>query len=228
MAVKALTIERVPWDSLRNHPKNPRAGDTEAIVASIQANEVYRPIITARDGTILAGHHLWFALGELNRAEVDIVRLDVDPASPQATRIMLADNRTADLGRYDDGLLIELLQTLDAQDSPANELWGTGYTDDDLHDLLRQTAARLHPYASIDGASRLTPTPGDALDAYRANATRSLVLTFRLDEWEPLAALLRAARLEHDVDNNAEALLAVLRAAYPEEAASFSALASPA
>ena len=127
-----LTVERVPWDTLTQHPRNPRNGDIEAIKDSIRTSGVYRPIITAEDGTILAGHHLWLALGELNRTHVDIVRLPLHPASNEATRILVADNRTADLGNYDDGLLTQLLQDLDTETG----LTGTGYTNDDLTTLL--------------------------------------------------------------------------------------------
>jgi len=129
-----MQIETVPWDSLKPHQANPKNGDVDAIVQSVLRNEVYRPVITANDGTILAGHHLWYALGELRRDRVDIVRLDVDPDSARARRIMIADNRTADLGSYDDGLLVELLQQLQKDD----DLLGTGFTEDDLHELLDQ------------------------------------------------------------------------------------------
>jgi ParB-like chromosome segregation protein Spo0J len=131
-ALPDLTVERVPWDSLTQHPRNPRNGDVEAIKESILANGVYRPVIVAADGTILAGHHLWLALGELGRTQCDIVRLPIHPASTEATRILLADNRTADLGNYDDGLLARLLADLDADTG----LIGTGYDHDDLAALL--------------------------------------------------------------------------------------------
>jgi ParB-like chromosome segregation protein Spo0J len=127
-----LTVERVPWDSLTQHPRNPRNGDVDAIAESIRVNGVYRPVIIARDGTILAGHHLWLALREVGRTEVDVVRLPIHPASPEATRILLADNRTADLGNYDDGLLASLLRDLDTEVG----IIGTGYDHDDLAALL--------------------------------------------------------------------------------------------
>jgi hypothetical protein len=132
-----LTIERVPWADLKPHTANARNGDVDAIAESVVENGVYRPIVCAKDGTILAGHHLYYALGQLgDRPEVDIVRLDVDPGSTEATKIMIADNRTADLGGYDDGLLLALLQSLD-------DTAGTGYLETDvtsLADLLNHTA----------------------------------------------------------------------------------------
>jgi len=132
----ALDIRRVKWDDLRPHPSNARNGDIEAIAESVRVSGVYRPIIVAQEGTILAGHHLWFALGELGHPEVDIVRLPIRPDSPAALRIMVADNRTSDLGNYDRGLLAELLTTLDNDTG----LIGTGYSGDDLTRLLNNIA----------------------------------------------------------------------------------------
>ena len=206
----------IPIDAVGQHPKNANNGDVEAIAQSLLANGIFRPIVVQQStGYILAGNHTYAAMVSLGESAIPAIFLDVDDVA--ATKIMLADNRTAQLAIMDDGLLIDLLQDLAGQDVAA--LYGTGYTDADLLDLLSQSEKRLHPYASIDGASRLTPTPDEALDAYRTNATRSLVLTYRLDEWEPLAAMLRAAREKYSVDNNAEALLGALGELFPEEAA---------
>lgn len=124
-----LAIERVPWSTLTPHPRNPRNGDVEAIAESVAVNGVYRPIYCAADYTILAGHHLYNALGELGYDEVDVVRLPVEPGSEEALRIMLADNRTADLGIYDEGVLIDVIRDLA---DTALGIAGTGYTPDTL------------------------------------------------------------------------------------------------
>lgn len=123
--VHDLTTRRVPIGTLAPHPRNARNGDTDAIVTSLQVNGQYRPIVATADGTILAGNHTYAAAMQLGWQEIDVVLLDLDPNGPDAVRIMLADNRTADLGRYDDGLLLELLTDLP-------ELDGTGY---DAHDV---------------------------------------------------------------------------------------------
>ena len=70
MMTATLQIEQVAWDSLHQHPDNPRNGDVDAIVESVRVSGVYRPIVIAEDNTILAGHHLWMALGQLGREQV--------------------------------------------------------------------------------------------------------------------------------------------------------------
>jgi ParB-like chromosome segregation protein Spo0J len=216
---ETLQQHLVPMEELAPHPRNANNGDIDAIAQSLMANGMFRPVVVQRStGYILAGNHTYAAMASLGEAEIPAYYLDVTDA--QALKIMLADNRTAQLAVMDDGLLIDLLREVGAND--AANFFGTGYTDADLLDLLKQSESRLHPYASIDGASRVTPTPDESLDAYRANATRSLVLTYRLEEWEPLAAMLRAARARYDADNNATALLSALEELFPQEANQFS------
>lgn len=129
-----LSTVTKPWGELKPHPDNPRNGDTDAIAESLRVNGQYRPIVITEDGTILAGNHTYAAAGELGWDTLDAVVLAIDPHSTEAKRIMLADNRTADLGRYDDGLLAGLLALLDDAEGG---LLGTGYDADDLADLRR-------------------------------------------------------------------------------------------
>lgn len=117
---------------LHAYPGNPRVGDTSAIADSIRVNGLYRPVYGQRStGAVLAGNHTFAAAVALGATRVPVVWLDVD--DDQAKRIVLADNRTADLGAYDDRALAQLLVDLNAT---ADQLVGTGYTDDDLTELL--------------------------------------------------------------------------------------------
>lgn len=127
----SLTENLVPLGDLRPHPRNARNGDTDAIAESIRVNGVYRPLyVQASTHQILAGNHTAEAVQLLGGVNVPVVFLDVDDEA--ALRILVIDNRSADLGMYDDGLLVELLDELAAQ--PAG-LLGTGYQPDDLSDL---------------------------------------------------------------------------------------------
>jgi DNA modification methylase len=70
--------------------------------------------------------------------EIAATFVDVDEATAQ--RIVLADNRTADLGGYDDARLADLLEEVAAQG--ARELEATGYNQAYLDDLLAALEAR--------------------------------------------------------------------------------------
>jgi len=123
--------ELVGLDRLRPHPRNPRQGDLEAIGQSIDVNGFYGAVVASkRTGHILAGNHRFLAAKAQGLAEVPVTWVDVDEVGE--ARILAADNRTSDLGEYDDALLAGLLQGLDE----AGGLLGTGYGEDDLAELL--------------------------------------------------------------------------------------------
>lgn len=120
---------------LNPHPRNPRNGDTDTIATSITTNGLYRPIYAQRGtGHILAGNHTYAAALELGAERLPVVWLDV--TDEDAERIMLVDNKAADLGWYDNALLLDLLADITATDTG---LLGTAYTDDDLERLIAAT-----------------------------------------------------------------------------------------
>ena len=157
-----LTTRRVKLSTLRPHPRNARNGDVEAVAESLTVNGQYRPIVVTTDGTILAGNHTYAAALSLGWDRISVVTVDVAPESPEALRIMLADNRTADLGGYDDALLLELLRDLDSLD-------GSGYVEDDVAELELLTATQAGADLDLTGgsslASRFLIPPFTILDA---------------------------------------------------------------
>lgn len=131
MQTHDLTTQQTPIGDLSPHPQNPRNGDTDAIAESLQANGQYRPIVTARGGVILAGNHTYAAAMQLGWESIATVSLDLDPESPEALRIMLADNQTAELGTYDDAILLEIAEYVDEQVG----LLGTGFNEQRIREL---------------------------------------------------------------------------------------------
>ena len=129
--------ERVRVDSLTPHPLNYKGhpdDQIEHIVASIRENGVYRNVVVARDGMILAGHGVCLALKKMGREWVDVVRLDVGPMDARALKVLAGDNEIGHLGEVDDRALSELLKTIQTED--VSGLLGTGYDDGSLDALL--------------------------------------------------------------------------------------------
>lgn len=127
-----LTTENVDINSVFPYPMNARQGDIGLIAESLSKNGQFRPIVVnKRDNSILVGNHTWKAAKMLGWKEIAATFIDAD--DEQAARIVLVDNRTADLGSYDHVELAEILQGLPAFD-------GTGYTGDDLDDLMHEVA----------------------------------------------------------------------------------------
>lgn len=111
--------ELVDVGRIQPHPQNPRRGVVEAIDQSIEQNGWYGVCTVQKTtGYILAGNHRYKAAVARGAKQVPVVWKDVDDQT--AMRIMLADNKTADLGTYDEATLLEVLASLDTLD-------GTGY-----------------------------------------------------------------------------------------------------
>lgn len=160
-----LEIVYVPPSRVSPHPRNPRRGAVAAIRESITVNGMYRPLIVQEStGFILAGNHTYRALVEEGCEFVPVCFVDVDDDA--AKRIMVADNRSADLGTYDDELLAKILQSL-----PSIE--GTGYDENSLADLMDAILTGPEIHGDPDSAPPLgkepITRPGDvwALDHHR-------------------------------------------------------------
>ena len=120
--------KRVPVGHLDEYPDNPRRRNVDVLRESLRINGQYRPLVVqASTMTVLAGNHTLQAARAEGWKSVDCWIVDVDDT--QAKRIVLADNRTADIGGYDDTALADLLRDIDG-------LAGTGYDQDALDDLL--------------------------------------------------------------------------------------------
>lgn len=184
-----LRIEHVPWTSLTPDQSNPRNGDVDGIRESVQAHGVFRPIICADDLTILAGHHLYQALGELGHRDVPVIRLPVPAGSPEARKIMLVDNRLSDRAMYDTGLLLGLLDELDASEG----LIGTGYSVSDLDDLRA---------LMDDGPLDL----GDGVPDRPSGGTRgrTIMLEFDRETFDMVRQQLNRLRVSLGVDSDSE------------------------
>jgi hypothetical protein len=136
------TLETLDITELALFHKNPRRGDVAAIKASLLANEMYKPLVvnrgtlTGRMHEVLAGNHTLMAARELFAEYPDEDRwyaldcyvIDVDNA--QADRIVLVDNKTGQLGGFDEQTLAQLLTI-----NLGGDLTGTGYSETELSDL---------------------------------------------------------------------------------------------
>jgi hypothetical protein len=133
----ALRRYLVPVEELRPHPRNPRRGDTDAIVESLRRFGQQRPVVIAATGHVVAGNHTLAAAARLGWTHIAAVRSDLLDEQ-EIERYLVADNRTSDLAGYDNAELRALLEEQAA-------LVGTGYTDDDLVMLRAAVEAAAAP-----------------------------------------------------------------------------------
>ena len=162
----ALQALSVPLSSIELHPRNPRIGDVAAVAASLSRFGQQKPIVVqASTGYVVAGNHVVRAARSLGWNEIAANVVELDDAT--ATAFLLADNRTSDLGRYDDELLAAIL----AEAAAADNLAATGYDADDVAALV--DAAGLAETRDLDACPDLPPPaevhvrPGDLYELGR-------------------------------------------------------------
>lgn len=117
-------------DAVRPHPENVRRGDVDRIAASLERFGQLKPIAALPDGRIVAGNHTYLAVQGLGWPQLAVVTVDL--TEDEARRYMLADNRSTDVAGYDDEALMRLLSEM----MEAGQLDGTGYTPDEVDDLI--------------------------------------------------------------------------------------------
>lgn len=235
----AQRVIEVELADLLPHPKNPRQGDIGAIVRSILGNGWYGTIVAQaprgnrKRPRIIAGEHRWRAQQEVNKllpldvaemlgvhpeAAADLLAdrqrdslpvyvVDVDDDTAMA--IMLADNRTADLATYSTAALVDVLSSL--QDGSRDLLGVTGWSSDDLDDLLADlAAAEASDLGNVLDDAR---TPAERLAEYEARGIRSIILPFDADTYDEMIRHLKRLRAALDAATNADVIVALIRTA---------------
>src|SRR5436305_1854087 len=118
-----------PVDKLTSLPGNPRRGDVQAVARSYRAFGQRRPIVARREGDggiVIAGNHQLAAAQQLGWTHIATVWVHDDDTTAKA--FALADNRTADLGTYDETDLLAMLQAL--HDADGDLFAATAYDDE--------------------------------------------------------------------------------------------------
>lgn len=149
----------MPLSKLARARRNPKRHDEEAIGASFDAFGYVEPIVRdERTGRLVAGHGRTDRLATLFKTSpgrppagvevkrnrkgqivewlVPVVRGWRSKNDGQAEAYLLASNRTTELGGWDDADLAAMLKSL----KESGDLLGSGFTDDDLNELVDQFA----------------------------------------------------------------------------------------
>jgi len=172
--IPGAVAEIVKISTLKPHPSNPRRGSVATIVESLKEHGQYRPIVAQRaTGHIIAGNHTWQAAKELGWKDIAVTFVDVDDV--EARRILLVDNRSSDLGIYDDEQLYELLKSTTED---YGSLLGTGYDQPALDDLaaILEESLISSDEEEVDGIRLIPSLPDQALH-YAEKAQRVMLLT---------------------------------------------------
>lgn len=193
-----------PIDLLKLLPGNPRRGDVEAVMRSYDRFGQRKPIVARRsDMTVIAGNHQLQAAQRLGWSHIAVVWTDDDDLTAKA--FALADNRTADLGAYDDvdlRALIEevavdealLIATSWSTDDLLSELSNAIGSDDDISE--KYTTAINVPQYNIVGER---PEIHELYDAAKLEELHSAIASS--DVPDDVKDFLRIAAYRHVVFN---------------------------
>ena len=214
MASLEKTLEQRDPAALNLFHRNARRGDVDAIARSLHVNGQYKPIVvnrgtlTGRPNEVLAGNHTLLGARDLGWSSIDCYVIDVDDEA--ATRINIADNRTSQLGGFDNAELAALLDTFE-------DLEGTGYTGqelEDLHALITPPTFDPDPFTSPEPEPEqpADPAPKSSDESVPdASGPRNIALSglppkYRTWLGETLARIVE----ENDMDTPAEALVMIV------------------
>jgi DNA modification methylase len=143
-----LRVEQRPIESLKPNRRNARVHSDKQVsqlAAAIGRFRVLAPIIVRGDNTVLAGHGRLAAAKLLGMTTVPVIQVDLTDAEGRAFAI--ADNRLAELARWDDAILGGELQDLSTTELEFN-LELTGFDGADLDQLLGvDVAPKIDPKA---------------------------------------------------------------------------------
>lgn len=160
-----LATTTVALADLKHWPGNARRGVVSKIKESMITNGIFQPLIVQKSTMqVIAGNHRLLALTELHQddpekwgPQADVILLDVD--DHRASKMNLADNKTADSASWDDRLLVEQLQAIIESD---DDLVGTGFAEDELDDMI----LRLEDEIAAGEDDGLADMPNGAIASY--------------------------------------------------------------
>jgi hypothetical protein len=158
--ISRLTIELVPTASIKSNPRNAKRHpeqQVDLIAENIRRFGVNSPVLIDETNTLIGGHARIAAARRLKLTEIPAVRLV--NLSPQEKRaVALADNKLAELGRWDPEMLrLELKElTVDAAELTFDYAV-TGFDTAEIDQILNDE----HPVGRPDLIDQV-PTPGDA------------------------------------------------------------------
>lgn len=202
---EALRPFLLPLDALEPFPGNPRRGDVENLRESLREfGQLFTVLVDPALGDggrrrIVARHHLVEAAREEGWTHVAVLENEFENEE-QARKFLVGDNRSGQLGGFDEDLLFAQLEAI-------RDLRGTGYTENDRDELGARLAQMRQP---VFPESPEAP----ALDA-RSGTTGFFEVPLRLDrdQRRDFAQLVAMLKREWQTDDTTAVVLRSVREA---------------
>lgn len=203
-----MDIHEIALDDIKPFPHNPRKGNIGLIQESLTAYGQYKPItVNKRTNEILAGNHTYQAAKLLGWETIKTVFVDADENT--AMKIVLMDNKTSDVGSYENHKLLSLLDSFE-------DLHGTGYSQSDYKDLSHLVDKPDNGMTNVTMGGSLT----DYAEKYAQRTSRIIMMDYEKETYEWMVEKLAEYRAANNLSNNSEAILSLIGHAFGETAPS--------
>lgn len=216
MTNETIRIEYVPMAEVQRWPRNPKNHKHELIEESIGRFGFVQPLLLD-EGTkqLVAGHGRLETLGRLHKeGGTPPGRIQVGPDGEwlvpvirgvsfkderEAEAYLLADNRLAEVGGWDDAGLQAILTDLNTDEL----LKGVGWSSKQVEELL-----------DVGGAAEayVGPTLDEELDVYKAGEIKQIVLYFEAAAYEKVLGRLKVLMEAEHIGNHTEMFEKLLEA----------------
>lgn len=174
-----MQVTMIPCVDLQSHPRNYREHPEDQLAhikQSLTQFGFYRNVVATKGNVILAGHGVVKAATELGIKKVPVMKVDLDPESTAALKILTGDNEIASLGIVDDRELTNMLKQI--RDEDEGGLLGTGFDDQVLANLVMVTRTGTE-VESFDAAAEWVGMP-----EYDAEAQKNFKLLIKFETKE--------------------------------------------
>jgi hypothetical protein len=218
-----LAVETVPIERIKLDPNNARKHNRrnlDVIRSSLNRFGQRKPLVVNGRYGAIAGNGTVEAMRELNEeatqrgepapfAEVHVTRFP--GTTEEARAYAIADNRSGELAEWEQAVLAEQLDGMNAA-----LLDAAGFDQVEVDEILA-AAARAEQGGSQYGAQEFPgqqPHAGMAElgERYEGKATRSLYFEYTTDLFAWVVERLNEYRTGHELPSNAEALIAIVAA----------------
>jgi hypothetical protein len=228
-------LEYLPLRQIMRAPRNPNGHDLPALAASIRRHGFVEPVVVdERTGFLVGGHGRLDVAAEMRDAGEDppdgIVRAEADEdtemdwllpcilgwasrSDAEAEALLLAMMKLPKQAVASLDMLATMLDELSQGTELA--LLGTGYTPDDLDDILAglsETAPQTDIEFGTNRDSYPEPSYGERTENYRNKQVRAMVFDYPLAAYGEVAEMAARARPAFDVQSNAELFQRMLEA----------------
>lgn len=194
-----LREHMIPVEDLVPYDKNPRKHGKkaqEALQASIEKDGFIIPITINQDNMIIAGHGRRLAAIALKMEQVPVVK--VHTTEEEYIRLVISDNKVAELSKWDNDLLKDTMQYL--EEIQEAELFVPGFTDEDLDKIFGNVVKE-----TLDTKADF----GDAGEVEIDDDARVTSMTFKLtvNQHKKIKDVIGAIMRENDLETAGEGLV---------------------